>query len=120
VPVFCQGCSLTGVPTNGIYFENSAGTGGNWNGVTKSGATSANVCAPSNFGLNLLFHTLEIRNDGTNITFYFDGVNCGSTLATAASVPTTALAPFFSVASTNGSAKNMDVDAFQFDMQVQR
>jgi hypothetical protein len=44
----------------------------------------------------------------------------GSISATDASVPTTTLVPFFSVASTDGTAKKMDIDAFQFDLQVLR
>lgn len=117
---FCQTCGLTGAPGNGIYFENSSVTSNKWNGVTKASATTANQCSGSSLALDTSFHTLEIRNDGMNIYFVFDGTQCGSILATDASVPTTNLVPFFSIASTDTTQKKMDIDAFQFNLQVQR
>jgi hypothetical protein len=117
---FCEGCNTSGIPTNGIYFENSMATTNLWNGVTKNMATTANQCAAASISLDTSYHTLEVQNDGTNISFVFDGVVCGSILATDASLPTSSLTPFFSIASTDGTMKKMDVDAFQFDLQVQR
>ncbi len=109
--------AITTADADGCFFRNASTTAqANWFGVCKNNVgettTDTTIAADTNW------HTFEIRCDGTQVTFYIDGVQRGSAIT--ANITTDGQYPYGKITNSEAVSKTMDVDFIGIEMAVSR
>jgi len=96
---------------NGIYFTYSDDVNsGNWRGITSSASSPTNVDGGVAAGTSFTTLRINVNAAASTITFYVNGTSIGTSAAT---IPTTTIAPFAQIKKTNGTtARTVDIDLF--------
>lgn len=103
----------TGINGNGIGFEYIRATSTNWNPFTEASSTQTSASGGSTVAVdtNWTHLRMEINAAGTQVDFWIDGVDAGSSTT---NIPSGALTPMVKVTKTAGSSERyVDIDAFR-------
>lgn len=105
---------VTDVGTDAIYFEYNRSSSTNWVGKTRASSTDTTASGGSSVPVdtNWTHLRMDINADGTNVDFYVDGTDIGSSTT---NIPSNDMGPELKITKTAGTnARFLDFDHFRY------